>query len=497
MLRSQDLKKYKLPETPGIYFFKKGKDILYIGKATSLKDRVKSYFSNDILSTRSPLIVDMVFIADKIDYVETDSVLEALILEAELIKKHQPKYNTKEKDNKSFNYVVITEEDYPRVLVERGRNLENNNQLGFKIQEKFGPYTNGTQLKEAVRIVRKIFPFRDRCLPIMVSQQGGDIKNRSIDKEIILGNPSILTTNGLQMKANLRPCFNYQLGLCPGICIGLITKKEYQKTIKNIKLFFEGKKKQILKGLEKEMNIFAKNQQFEKANNIKKTIFALNHIQDIALLKSENLTANSSQLKASFRIEAYDVAHLSGTNNVGVMTVIENGEINKNEYRKFIIRESSGSDTDALREILERRLKHLEWTLPQIIVVDGGKAQINIARKIINKTNCVSYPRIKDDGILGTQYPGCLFGIGIVHQLSKTQRVSGTSQFHCRGIQTSLSDKKIEIVSVLKDEHHKPKAILGTKNITEKYSNDILLANSEAHRFAIRYHREKRSIFTK
>ena len=409
-MNSQYIKNNILPENPGVYLFKKGKGILYIGKATSLKDRVKSYFSNDVISTRGPLIVDMVFNADKIDYIETDSVLEALILEAELIKKHQPKYNTKEKDNKSFNYVVITKEEFPRVLVERGRNLEMSQDLGFKIQEKFGPYTNGSQLKEAIKIIRKIFPFRDRC---NIGQN--------------------------------KPCFNYQIGLCPGVCFELVTKKEYQEIIKNITLFFEGKKKQIIKNLEKEMNIFAKNQQFEKADKVKRTIFALNHIQDVALIKNENLSSKSGDIEEEkkVRIEAYDVAHLSGTNNVGVMTVIENGEINKNEYRKFIIRNSKGSDTDALKEILERRFKHTEWSFPQIIVVDGGKAQINIGRKVLEK-------------------------IGL----------------------------EIPLVSVVKDEHHRPKAVMGNKILASKYSNDILLANSEAHRFAIKYHREKRSIFT-
>lgn len=416
-MNSQYIKNNILPENPGVYLFKKGKGILYIGKATSLKDRVKSYFSNDLIATRSPLIVDMVFLADKIDYIETDSVLEALILEAELIKKYQPKYNTKEKDNKSFNYVVITKEDFPRVLVIRGRELfsgkrsflESSKRRDLEelnYQSVFGPFPHGSQLKEAIKIIRKIFPFRDNC---SLNQRRG--------------------------------CFNYQIGLCPGVCIGLVTKKEYQEIIKNITLFFEGKKKQIIRNLEKEMEVSAKNQQFEKANKVKKTIFALNHIQDVALIKDEYRISNVEYSKTNFRIEAYDVAHLSGTNNVGVMTVIENGEINKNKYRKFIIRNSKGSDTDALKEILERRFKHTEWTFPQIIVVDGGKAQINIARKII--------------------------------------------------------DKKIEIVSVLKNEYHKPKTILGSKKIAEKYSKDILLANSEAHRFAIKYHREKRSLFTK
>ena len=404
LVNSQYIKNNILPENPGVYLFKKGKGILYIGKATSLRDRVKSYFSNDLISTRGPLIVDMVFLADKIDYIETDSVLEALILEASLIKKYQPRYNTKEKDNKSYNYVVITKEEFPRVLIERGRNLEKIQDLGFKIQEKFGPYTNGTQLKDALKIVRKIFPFRDKC---KIGQQ--------------------------------KPCFDYQLGLCPGVCIGFVSKKDYAKNIKNIELFFEGKKKQLIKKLEKDMDSFSKKQEFEKANEVKKTIFALNHIQDVALIKKEDTSDFSAYVPRLYRIEAYDIAHISGEANVGVMTVIENGRINKNEYRKFIIRDSKQNDIAGLEEILKRRLKHTEWTLPQIIVVDGGKAQINIARKV-------------------------------------------------------LSNLQIKIVSVLKGKGHKPKAILGDKNITEKYSNNILLANNEAHRFAIKYHRQKRTI---
>lgn len=433
-MNSQYIKNNILTENPGVYFFKKGKEILYIGKATSLRDRVKSYFSNDLISTRGPLILDMVFLADKIDYIETGSVLEALILEASLIKKYQPRYNTKEKDNKSYNYIVITKEDFPRVLIERGRTLvgEKRSPLEFpkkgdlgesKYHSVFGPFPYGTQLKDALKIVRKIFPFRDRC---KTGQQ--------------------------------KPCFDYQLGLCPGVCIGSISKKDYAKNIKNIELFFEGKKKQLIKKLGKDMNSFSKKQEFEKANETKKTIFALNHIQDVALIKDEYRMSNVEYNKNIFRIEAYDIAHMSGEANVGVMTVIENGQINKNEYRKFIIRNSKQNDIAGLEEILKRRLKHTEWTLPQVIVVDGGKAQINIARKILDETKQ---------------------GLSLNLQKGET-------------LVSEVSD--IKIVSVLKGEGHKPKAILGDKNITEKYSNDILLANNEAHRFAIKYHRQKRTI---
>ena len=128
-MKSQGLQKLGIPDKPGVYFFKKGKDTLYIGKATSLRSRVRSYFGKDLIATRGPLILDMTVQADKLDWEETDSVLEALILEAELIKKHQPKYNTKEKDNKSFMHVVITDEAMPKVLTVRARNLKGHSNI--------------------------------------------------------------------------------------------------------------------------------------------------------------------------------------------------------------------------------------------------------------------------------------------------------------------------------------------------------------------------------
>src|SRR3989344_8868608 len=149
-------KKIKIPDKPGVYFFRKGKNTLYIGKATSLKDRTKSYFGKDLIQTRGPLIVDMVFKAGQIKWAVTDSVLEALILEANLIKKYQPYYNTREKDDKSFNYVCITGEKLPKVIIARGKNLKK--QIFSKV---YGPFPNSSQLHDGIKIVRRIFPFLD------------------------------------------------------------------------------------------------------------------------------------------------------------------------------------------------------------------------------------------------------------------------------------------------------------------------------------------------
>ena len=405
-MKYQVLKSKKIPQGPGVYFFiGTGRKILYIGKATSLRDRIRSYFGADTINTRGPQIVSMVEKSKTVKFKKTDSVLEALILEAELIKKHRPRYNTKEKDDKSFNYIVITDEVFPRVLIVRGREIQNKLQTkNYKLKTIFGPFPRGGVLKDAVKIIRKIFPFRDTCTP------------------------------GIG-----RPCFNRQIGLCPGVCTGEISQKEYRARIKNLKLFLRGKKKDLIRNLTKEMKIFAKAHQFEKAGEIKRTLFSLSHIQDIALLKNADRRGLNAE-KRGIRIEGYDVAHISGKHPVGVMTVIENGEAAKNEYRKFKIKSFEGvDDTRALKEVLERRLAHPEWQYPRLIVVDGGKAQKNAAEAVL--------------------------------------RVAGAT---------------IPVVGVVKDEHHRPKEILGDKILKQKYEREILFANSEAHRFAIKYHREAR-----
>ncbi|MFA5841679.1 MAG: GIY-YIG nuclease family protein [Candidatus Paceibacterota bacterium] len=414
-MKLQDLTKLKFPDAPGVYFFVgPNKKILYIGKATSLKDRVRSYFTKDVVATRGLHIENMVNEAGAVRVEVTDSVLEALVLESHLIKKHQPKYNTREKDDKSFNYVVVTKEDFPRVLVVRGRDLEAGVRKGKEIVVKysFGPFPKGGELREAMKLVRKIFPFRDKCTPLIQR-----IQSETLDRN--------------------RVCFNRQIGLCPGVCSGEISKEDYAKQIRNLKLFFEGKTKTVIKNLEREMKTAAKSHNFERAGEVKRMLFALTHIQDVALMKRE---MTRGQVGNVFRIEAYDIAHLSGKNMVGVMVVIEDGYAKKSDYRKFKIRSIfSSDDTGALSEMVRRRLGHFEWPLPQVVVVDGNNVQKRVAEKILSE----------------------------------------------RGF-------SIDVVAVVKDEQHRPREIIGRRGLIEKWEREILLANSEAHRFAIKYHRELR-----
>jgi excinuclease ABC subunit C len=401
-MKKQDLLECKLPDMPGVYFFRDNEGcILYIGKATSLKDRVRSYFNPDLMETRGLRLVSMVTLAKTVTFQETGSVLEALLLESKLIKEHVPVYNAKEKDNKSFTCVVITKEDFPRVLSMRIREYEKR----FTKKETlavYGPFASLSQLREALKIIRKMFPYRDMC-------------------EV----------------GSSKPCFNAQLKLCPGVCTGQITVAEYKKNISNIRRLFEGKKTEIIRSLQNDMTNYATRHFFEKAARVRNTLFALDHIKDISLIHEEEIVSFKNN---TFRIEAYDVAHIGGTSRVGVMVVHEDGSIEKSEYRKFKLEEDVNDDYEGLRQLLRRRFLHKEWRHPDLIVIDGGVAHKQVGERVLASLNLL-----------------------------------------------------IPCVSVVKDDRHKPKDILGDKLYVDYHKKAILLANNEAHRFAIGYHKTLRN----
>ncbi len=399
------LKQLELPDAPGVYFFlDPSKGILYIGKATSLKNRVRSYFASDIREKRSKLIEQMVEEADTVEWTETESVLEALILETNLIRSHKPHYNTRSKDDKSYNHVVITNEEWPRVLVVRGKDLTERF-TEREIKHHFGPFPSGSLLREALVIVRKLFKFYDTTNPVGLERT--KFERGKVD-------------------------FNRQIGLYPNHT----DRAVYLKTIRHLRLFFEGKKRVIIKELERDMMTAAKAELFEEANRLKKQIFALEHIQDIALIKADRAVARSG---SALRIEAYDIAHMAGKDMVGVMTVYAGSEPQKHEYRKFIIRSlKDANDPAALREVLVRRLQHPEWPFPNIVVVDGNDVQKRVAEEVL-------------------QAHGHL----------------------------------VPVIAVVKNEQHKADRLLGSPALIEANRLEILHANAESHRFAINFFRDK------
>ncbi|MEK7110761.1 MAG: GIY-YIG nuclease family protein [Patescibacteria group bacterium] len=417
------VRKGRLPEHPGVYLMYGSRgNLLYVGKAANLRRRVTSYFvrANDARIER------LVSEIRRINYRETDTAIEALILEAELIKKFRPPYNVKEKDDKSFLSVVITREPFPRVLLVRNRDATpKGDVLVLSRAERFGPFTSAGSIREALRILRRIFPW---------SEHVGDKKQETREKN--------------------RPCFNYEVGLCPGTCIGAITKTAYMKNIARVRAIFRGRKKDVVRFLKSDMRAASKALHFEEAAAARKKVFALTHIRDIALVGENKYfePRNSSSGGGSafggnperpFRIEGYDISNISGTSAVGSMVVFEDGEPKKSDYRKFHVRTVAGPDDFAmLKEVVTRRLTHLppkgDWSKPDLILVDGGAGQITAARKAL-----------------------------------KAAHVS------------------IRVIGMVKGRDRKRTDVIGIVP-TGVAKETLVRARDEAHRFAIRYHRQVR-----
>ena len=387
----------KLPESPGVYLMKNASgEILYVGKAGNLRRRTASYFQK-ALDARLTALVGKI---KKIDYKKTETALEALILESELIKKYAPPFNIREKDGKSFLYVEITNDFFPRVLLTRGRNAEKEGlvpsltgRLSIRSARQreersarfsAGPFTSASAIREALQILRRIFPYSTH-----LSGAFPDVNAQLFRYD------ELIVRKGKKEKER-KPCFDYQIGLCPGTCVGAISRRDYLRNIKNIELLFKGKKKMTLENLKKEMSAASKNLEFEKAAKIRGQIFALKHIQDIALIadeKSEIRNPKSETKKrieglTLSRIEGYDISNISGTSAVGSMVVFLNGEPARSEYRKFKIKTIfQPNDVGMLKEVFRRRFSRSPkmggWPLPDLILVDGGKGQVNVAKSVL------------------------------------------------------------------------------------------------------------------
>ncbi len=456
----------KIPHKTGVYLFKdKSRKILYIGKATNLKERAKNHF-------QQPSFQDNLFIKKvvKIGYIKTNSEIEALILEANLIKKHQPKFNIIWRDDKNYFFVGITRENFPCIFITHQIKLKT---INYKLETDFvGPFVDGKALKETLKILRKIFPFRSCNI---------------IPK---------------------RPCLWYQLSRCPSPCLlksnlgsqlpsaKIKIKNECQKNAKNIMKIIQRGKSQVINNLKREMKVAAKTQNFEKAAKIRDKIHALEKIishakifesQEIILPeenwdKTQKILKNLLGIKGKIsRIEAYDISNIQGQQATGSMVVFVGGKPNKSQYRKFKIRFDGKSrtrakphtvrdgaklgagltpyrsaaggtgtgpnDTAMIKEILTRRFNHPEWPFPDIILIDGGKTQLNAALNIANQHKSAEPASIRV---------------------------------------MALAKKKNELYT----ENRKQPTLL--KALPREIFNLILKLRDEAHRFAINYHRKLR-----
>ncbi len=341
----------KLPNTPGVYFFlNKSGDIIYIGKATSLRSRVRSYFQSKHNDYKTPLLVQNIYDLRTID---ASSSVEALFLEAEFIKRHKPLYNVREKDDKNFIYIrVAINEDFPYIIIVRRPDDDKS--------RYFGPFVASYQVKEALRYLRKTFPYYTKSQKLHISK------------------------------------LEYQIGNIPHPSI---SKQDYNASIRKLMLIFEGKTNKLLSQLEKEMNSLAKTKDFEKAAEIRNQYLAIKGLStkisigddeshDIQLDQALSQLSKTLNLKSNpRRIECYDISNFSGVDAVASMIVFTDGIPDQKQYRHFKMRVKGPNDFAMMQETLHRRfsIRNSKWPQPDLIIVDGGKGQLSSAIKTLQE----------------------------------------------------------------------------------------------------------------
>ncbi|MBU0573469.1 MAG: excinuclease ABC subunit UvrC [Candidatus Margulisbacteria bacterium] len=347
----------KFPDQPGVYFFKdKAGEIIYIGKAKSLKRRIASYFNRPADSPKLQALLDHLH---SIEFICTATELEALLLENRLIKKHQPKYNIMLRDDKNYPYIKLTmQEEWPRLLMVRQK-LDDGALY-------FGRYDAGG-IKETIRLIKKFFPIR--------------------------------WCKSSPMRTREQPCLQYHIKHCLGPCIGKISQQEYRNLCKAIASLLSGRMSDVTEALKKEMDAAAGAHKYELAAKLRDQINKLERVtrtrprwvpRRIVRQAQNSLLELKDTLhlpKIPFRVEAFDVSNIQGEDCVASMVVFENGEPKKKDYRRFKIRGTEGpNDAAAINEVVKRRYTKTlkdKLPLPDLILIDGGKPQVNAAKRAL------------------------------------------------------------------------------------------------------------------
>lgn len=440
----------ELPSSPGVYFHKdKTGEIIYVGKAAVLRNRVRQYFQKS--RSRDPKTEALVAEIADIDWMTVDSELEALFLEAEMIRRYLPRYNIMLRDDKALSYIRIDyDSDYPTVSTTR-RPLDD----GAKY---FGPYNSTQAVRQALKLLRRIFPFATK-------RQAG------------------------QKRANLY----YHLGLDPGLEEGRTSLETYRANLRKLIAVIEGRKQSIIKDLEKEMKRAAKVHQFEQAAKLRNQLNALKSInrqvifsdkefidisKDHALSELVNLLSIEQFPQ---RIEGYDISHMQGSDVVASMVVFTNGVSNKSEYRKFKTKINQNNDFYNMNETIKRRLSDKNrkaWGLPGLVLIDGGKGQLDAAIEARDERGYQKIPFIglakrEEQIVLHKTKSGLRLDEKVLHQLGGFAAETGDFIMINLPHNTNL----VKLLQRIRDESHRfavtYHSVLKTKRQTASLLDDV------------------------
>lgn len=373
-----------VPRRPGVYrYFDAFGTILYVGKALSLRDRLSSYFLKNV----HPKTAELIKAADHFEYTETGSEFTALLLEAKLIKLHRPKYNVSFRDDKSYLYIFIsTKEEFPKVFLTRRPKGDASDASwsvfeGFK-GEYFGPFPSAYATRQILKWLRSLFPF---C------------QQKNIGK---------------------RACFYSHLGLCKPCPAEIVQtsgeqyqalKKIYRKNISHLTRILEGSISNVSEELEKEMKHYAKNEEFEKAQHVRNQTERLKylleeHFRTSVFLDNPNFYVDTQKeatgelreilreqglmVEPISKLECFDISNFQGHSSVASQVVFVDGVANTDLYRRYRIQlDGKPNDFAMMREAISRRLTHTEWSLPQLLIVDGGKPQVSTIFELLKEKN--------------------------------------------------------------------------------------------------------------
>ncbi len=343
----------QLPKEPGVYFHKnRDGEIIYIGKAARLSNRVRHYFQNS--RYRDPKTDALVAEVADIEWTQTDTELDALFLEAELIRRYQPKYNILLRDDKSLSYVRINYNDeHPTVTLTR-RPLDD----GAKY---FGPFASAFVVRRALKLLRKAFPYSTHT--------------SSVPK---------------------RACLHVQIGLCPGLEVGAMSIEEYRENLQKLMRYLRGERTALIRQLELDMKHAAKAQEFEQAAQLRNQLLILQRLsneivfsdkESLDISKDKGLVELADLLglkQLPVRIEGFDISHMQGTDTVASMVVFTRGIPDKTSYRKFKMQLPGNDDFAHMHEVIKRRFRpsnQKQWGTPSLCIIDGGKGQLSAALK--------------------------------------------------------------------------------------------------------------------